>query len=1133
MNLELFIFIYVDLSSKEEVNVMKRIDFGKMKDAIEMPNLIENTLKSFQRFKDIGIHEVLMNSFPVADHYGTYELQYVSSTLGESPVTPEVAKEKNLTYTVPLKATFRLINKEVDHVTESEVFMGDIPDMTDQGRFISNGVERVIVSQIGRCPGVYFTKKMNSQGEYNYEAKLIPEKGVWMTFDIDNKRIANVVIDNSKKIPVTLFLKALGLGTNEELLELFNHNDFIQNTLTKEDAETQEDALLQFYKSVKPNDPNVHDRAQKYIETFFFDQKRYDVGQAGRFKLNKKLSIKARGHRKVLAEDTINLSKGDVFRGEKMAEGENEIYVQNRDGESIKIIGNGQRTERHLTKEDIVAIINYMIHLDDKVGVTDNIDHLSNRRLQLVGELIASQFQVGIERVTRIIREKMSTNQGAGEANDSLTPHSLIYPKPLVGAMREFLGSGQLSQFIDQVNPLSELANKRRTSALGPGGLSKERASIEARDVHYSHYGKICPIETPEGFSVGLIGSIASFAKVNQYGILETPYRQVIDGVVTENIHYLTADDEDNYYIAQASSVDKNGAFTEEMIPVRSSGDYLLVPCNDVDYVNVSPRQNVGVGAALIPFLENDDANRTVMGTNMQRQALPVLEPEEPWVGTGIEEKIALDTGSSYVAEDDGIVTEITEHGITVNYKNLGEKHYRIRKFSRTNNNTCFNHRVLVYTTQAVKKGDILVDSSSSNQGELAIGKNLLVAFMTWEGYNYEDAILINERLVTEEVLTSIIQEEFSIDVRDTKLGPERITRNGIPDTGERQLRDLDEDGIIRVGAKVKENDILVGKVTPKSSDDTDAAEQKILEAVFKEKIKNLRDNSLRVSHGKEGVVMRIIRNRLGDKGLPNDALNKGVLEQIKVQVAEKRKIRRGDKLAGRHGNKGVISKILPAEDMPHLPDGTPVDIALNPLGVPSRMNIGQIMETHLGMAARELGVQYKVPVFESPSKLEIQNRLVEAGLPKDGKITLYDGRTGEPFENAITVGVMYMLKLNHQVKDKMNARSTGSYQLVTQQPLGGKAQQGGQRFGEMEVWSLEAHGAAYTLREMTTLKSDDLKGRTKMYKSIVTGMDLPEPSVTESLKALIGHIRGLGMDIDVITKEGNSIFEPKKGSER
>ncbi|QST03083.1 DNA-directed RNA polymerase subunit beta (plasmid) [Pontibacillus sp. ALD_SL1] len=1104
---------------------MKRVNFGKVKDAIEMPNLIENQLASFEEFKSKRVHDVMKNFFPVEDHYGTYELQYVSSHFGEPSISVEEAKRKKRTYSAPLKATFRLVHKDVDHVTESEVFLGEQPHMTDVGSFIFNGVEYVVVPQLTRSPGVYFSKEMNAKALYNYKAKLMPDRGLWATFDVDAKRVVNVSVDKGKKVPVTLLLKALGFGSNDDILELFNHNEFIQNTLEKENAVDEEDALIQFYKGVKPNDPPVYERAKSYIDTMFFDQKRYDMGLAGRFNLNKKLDIKSRVLRKELAEDVGNLKAGTIIKKEHLEALKGaDLYVTDKKGEKVKIIGNGSPEERHLILDDIVAILNYLIQMDNGIGEVDNIDHLSNRRLRLVGELLEAQFQVGIKRIEKIIRERMNTSQNSIDSSkEAITPQKLIHTRPLVAAMREFLGSSQLSQFVDQANPLAELSNKRRTSALGPRGLTKERASIDVRDVHYSHYGKICPIETPEGFGVGLIGALASYAKVNEYGIIETPYRQVNQekGVATDEIVYFTADDEDKYYIAQASSVDENGVFLQNPVTVRSCGDYLLVPPEQVDYVDVSPRQLVGVGAALIPFLENDDANRTVMGANMQRQALPVLNPEEPLIGTGVESRIALDTLSSYEAEEDGVVETVNDHALVVQYKNKGKVTYKIRKFVRTNNDTCFNHRVLVVPGQKVKKGDVLADSSSTNDGELAIGKNMLVAFMPWEGYNYEDAVLINERLVKKDVYTSISIKEYPIDVRDTKNGPEEITRD-VPYTNEKHLKNLDEEGIIRVGSKVHENDVLVGKVTPKSRREA-SAEEKLLEAVFKESSNDVKDNSLRMGHDKEGIVFDVVRNTKDDSDLPS-----GVNEQITVFVAEIRKIREGDKIAGRHGNKGVISRILKEEDMPHMADGTPVDLVLNPLGVPSRMNIGQIMETHLGFAAKKQGLKFQVPVFDGPSIGEIQDQLKVAGIPESGKVTLYDGRTGEPFENPVTVGVMYVLKLHHQVKDKLHARSTGPYSLVTKQPLGGKAQMGGQRFGEMEVWALKAHGAAYTLRELLTLKSDDLMGRARMYKSIVKGMEFPEPSATESFKALGQYIRGLGMDFDAVDKEGNSVLYSK-----
>jgi len=1108
---------------------LTRINFGKVKDAIPMPNLIENQLNSFQRFVDTGINQVLTEVFPVTDHNGTYELHYVSSEMGEPPMTPEEAKLKNLTYSAPLKGTFRLINKEIDDVVETDVFLGDFPYMTEQGTFIFNGIERVVVTQIVRSPGIYFETDIDEKGRQTYSSKIIPSKGAWISFEIDNKGLIWTKIDSGKKIPASIFLKALGFGDNEKILEIFDQNQFVKNTVEKDTTESEEEALVEFYKRVRPNDPPVLERAKTFVESTFFDPRKYDLAPVGRYKLNKKLSLRGRVIKRKLASEIEGYKLGELITDELLDQlKSNELSVETKDGQVVKVIGNVESELRNITKEDIIAAFNYLVSLENGIGMVDNIDHLGNRRLRLVGELLQNQFQIGITRVEKFVRERMNVNQMNNDNEETLTPHSLIHIRPLVAAMKEFLGSGALSQFVDQVNPLAELTNKRRTSALGPGGFSKDRAGIDVRDVHYSHYGKICPIETPEGFGVGLIGTISLFSRVNEYGFIETPYRKVDrkSGKVTDEIIYLTAFDEEKYYIAQASDVKENGTFTKELVTVRYGKEYPTVSIKEIDYADVSTKQIVGIGASLIPFLENDDANRAVMGANMQRQGVPLIDPVEPFVGTGIEGKVAVDTRTSYVAEEDGVVVEVTDKHILMNYKKMGLKKYKLNKFVRSNANTCFNHFVLVTNGQKVKEGQVLADSTSSKNGELALGRNLTVAFMPWEGFNFEDAILLNENLVKEDAYTTITITEYSIEVRETKLGREEVTIE-IPNTGEKQRRNLDETGVVRVGMKVTGDDILVGKITPKSQEET-SAQERLLMAIFAERARDYRDNSLRMPHGKQGTVINVVRNTKEDAELPN-----GVIEQIKIFVAEKRKITPGDKMAGRHGNKGVVSIILPAEDMPFLPDGTPVDVCLNPLGVPSRMNIGQVMESHLGMVAKTLGVKFATPVFDGIDADEIKEKMKEAGLPETGKFQLFDGRTGEPFENEVTVGVMYMLKLNHQVKDKIHARSTGPYSLVTQQPLGGKAQMGGQRFGEMEVWALEAHGAAHTLQEMLTLKSDDVFGRSKLYEAIVKGLEFPEPNITESFKVLINEIRGLGMDIDAITKDGSSLFKSNRKTEK
>lgn len=1102
----------------------QRISFGKVKDSIPLPNLIECQLESFERFLNEGIQEVLSGTFPLTDNNGVYELRYVNSKMGEPKMTPEEAKTKNLTYSAPLKAVFQLINKDIHDIQESEVFLGDFPYMTELGTFIFNGIERVIVNQIVRAPGIYFDGSIDTKGRTTYKAKIIPSRGAWVSFEMDNKGLLWARVDNSKKLFATIFLKALGIGDNARLLEIFDNDPYILNTLEKDPTHTEEEALIEFYRKLRPNDPPNLERAKTHIETTFFNVKKYDLAPVGRYKLNKKLALRQRALKRSTAEEVGSFQAGSIIN-DKVLENlpQNELMVEVKDMRPTKIIGNGQPKERHLTIQDFIASVNYLVNLEKGIGDVDNIDHLGNRRIRLVGELLQNQFQIGINRIEKFTRERMNTTQVNNEEEKVLTPHNLIHIKPLVAVMKEFLGSSQLSQFVDQVNPLAELTNKRRTSALGPGGIQKDRAGIEVRDVHYSHYGKICPIETPEGFGVGLINSMASFARVNKYGFLETPYRRVDTDKVaaTGTIDYLTADDEEKYYIAEASEVNNDGTFKKPMITVRYAGDYHIVKASEVDYVDVAPKQPFGIAANLIPFLDHDDANRAVMGSNMQRQGVPLIRAEEPMVGTGIEGVVATNTRAAYVAEEDGVVTEIKPTHIKVVY-GKEEKTYKLNKFLRTNANTCFNHYVRVTVGQKVKKGDVLADSTSARNGELAIGKNLTVAFMPWEGYNFEDAIVLSEKLVKEDAFTRIMITEHLIEVRDTKLGPEIVTKD-IPNVAEQNLEHLDDEGIVIPGSKVSSNDILVGKVTPKSQDEISARER-LLKAIFAQKAKDFRDSSLRIPNGKSGTVIDVVRLTKEDADLPN-----GVIEQIKVYVAQRRKIVPGDKMAGRHGNKGVVSIILPEEDMPFLADGTPVDVMLNPLGVPSRMNIGQIMETHLGMVAKTLGVKFEVPVFDGAKPEDIKQRLKEAGLPENGKFQLFDGRTGMPFENPVTVGVMYMINLNHQVFDKLHARSTGPYSLVTQQPLGGKAQMGGQRFGEMEVWALEAHGAAHTLQEILTLKSDDVKGRAKLYEAIIKGLDFPEANVPESFRVLVNEIRGLGLNIDAITKDGRTLFEVRK----
>lgn len=1107
------------------MKLLSRESFGKVEDAIKIDNLISSILGSYERFKTVDIDKVFKKMFPIEDHNGTYELHYVSSKMGEPEFAPEESVRRNVTYSAPLRATFRLVNKEINDVIEQEVFFGDLPFMTEQGSFIYNGNDRVVVAQIVRSPGIYFSSEMTDKGKRTYKAKIIPSRGEWIEFGIDSKDIVFAKINKGRKILITQFVKALGYGTEEEVKELFNHNQYILNTLEKDETESEDEALLEIFKKIKPSELSTSvDRARNDLNTMFFDEKKYDLDDVGRYKLNKKLSLGQRTLKKKLSRDVGNYKAGTVVDDELLSHIEtNEIFVENKEGESIKVIGNAGSDEKCLTLEDMIAAINYLVSLEHGIGDEDNIDHLANRRVRLPGELLKERFQVGMARVEKFIKERMNVNQSNSDPKEAVTPHSLIHIRPLVSAFKEFLGSGQLSQYVDQVNPISELTHKRRLSALGPGGFQKDRAGVEVRDVHFSHYGRICPIETPEGFSVGLINSLSIYARINEFGFLETPYRKVKNGIATDQIDYLTADYEEKYYISQASELDEKGCIKKDSLAVRYGKEYPVVDKGEVDYVDVSTKQLVSIGASLVPSLEHDDANRAVMGANMQRQAVPTIHPEEPFVATGTEGKIAEDTKASIIAVDDGKVIDITREKLVVDYKNKGEKVYYLYRYKRTNAGTCFNHYLRINKGDSFKKGTVLADGMSSNNGELALGQNMTVAFMPWEGYNFEDAILLSERLVKEDVYTSIDISEYVTEVRETRLGVERITRKNIPNVSERSTVDLDEDGVIRLGARVGSDSILVGKVTPKSQEDTTPSE-KILKAIFAEKIKDVKDNSLRMPNGEEGTVIGVIRSTKDDAELPN-----GVVEQIKVYIAHKSKIMTGDKMAGRHGNKGVISRILPEEDMPHLEDGTPVDMVLNPLGVPSRMNIGQIMETHLGMVAKMLGMKFETPVFDGSKPLEIQDWLKKSGLPENGKFDLYDGRTGEKFENPVTVGVMYVLKLNHMVKKKLHARATGPYSLVTQQPLGGKAQMGGQRFGEMEVWALEAHGAANTLQEMLTLKSDDVFGRTNLYEAIVKGLEFPEPNVTESFKVLLNEIRSLGLDIDAISKQGKSVLRKKK----
>ena len=1138
-----------------------RRSYSRIKEVLEVPNLIEIQKKSYQWFLETGLREMFQDISPITDFTGNLVLEFIDYSLGEPKYTVDDAKERDVTYAAPLRVKVRLINKETGEVKEQEVFMGDFPLMTDTGTFIINGAERVIVSQLVRSPSVYFNTKVDKNGKKTYTATVIPNRGAWLEFETDAKDIIYVRIDRTRKIPVTVLVRALGFGTDQDIINLLGDDEFIRNTLDKDNTDSAEKALIEIYERLRPGEPPTLENARNLLIARFFDPKRYDLAHVGRYKINKKLHIKNRLFNQRLAETLVNPETGEIiaeagqvvdrrlldvlvpyldaglgYRDYPIAGGVLDqsairlqgikIFSPEEDGRIITVLGNGSidKNVKHITPEDIIASINYFINLLHGVGSIDDIDHLGNRRLRSVGELLQNQFRIGLSRMERVVRERMSIQ----DAN-VITPQALINIRPVIAAIKEFFGSSQLSQFMDQTNPLAELTHKRRLSALGPGGLTRERAGFEVRDVHHSHYGRMCPIETPEGPNIGLINSLSTYARVNEYGFIETPYRKVDHetGVVTDEIVYLTADEEDNYIVAQANApLTEDNRFAEPRTVVRFRDEILDVPSDRVDFMDVSPKQVVSVATALIPFLENDDSNRALMGSNMQRQAVPLLKPEAPLVGTGMEYRAALDSGVCIVSKYDGVIERVTANEIWLRRREVIDGKtvegdlvkYRLQKFMRSNQGTCINQRPIVRKGDVVKAGDILADGPSTDQGELALGRNVLVAFMPWEGYNYEDAILLSERLVKDDVYTSIHIEEYECEARDTKLGPEEITRD-IPNVGEDALKNLDERGIIRIGAEITAGDILVGKVTPKGVTEL-TAEERLLHAIFGEKAREVRDTSLRVPHGSDGIVVdvKVFTRENGDELPP------GVNQLVRVYIAQKRKISEGDKMAGRHGNKGVIARILPEEDMPFLPDGTPVDVVLNPLGVPSRMNIGQVLEVHLGMAAKLLGIHVATPVFDGANEYDVFDTMEEAGMRRDGKTILYDGRTGEPFERDVTVGVMYMIKLAHMVDDKIHARSTGPYSLVTQQPLGGKAQFGGQRFGEMEVWALEAYGAAYTLQEILTVKSDDVVGRVKTYEAIVKGENVPEPGVPESFKVLIKELQSLGMDVKILAENEEEI---------
>ena len=1151
-----------------------RKSYARHEEILDMPNLLEVQKHSYQWFLEKGLQEVFKDVASITDYAGNLELSFISYSMNEPPkYNVEECKARDATYAAPIKVMVRLRNKETEEIKEQEIFMGDFPLMTESGSFVINGAERVIVSQIVRSPGIYYSRTEDKAANVTYASTVIPYRGAWLEYETDLSDLFYVRIDKNRKLPVTCLIRAVGPKTDGEILELFGEDPRIVATLEKDACKTYEEALLEIYRKLRPGEPPTVDSAETLINGLFFDPRRYDLSAVGRYKFNKKLAIWSRLNGQKLLQPVADPATGEIIAepGEILtrerameldAKGVNEA-VLDLDGTAVKVFSNHMVnmkdfvdfdpeeygvTERvrytvlqdllaqyqgedlieavkdhlddlipkHIIVDDIMASINYLNCLAHGVGNADDIDHLGNRRLRCVGELLQNQFRIGFSRMERVIRERMTIQD-----LDIVTPQSLINIRPVTASIKEFFGSSPLSQFMDQTNPLAELTHKRRMSALGPGGLSRDRASFDVRDVHYSHYGRLCPIETPEGPNIGLISYLASYARINRYGFIESPYRKVdkATGRVTEQVDYMTADVEDQFIIAQATEpVDENGCLVNSRITCRHRSEIISVDRDQVDYIDVSPKMMFSIATAMIPFLENDDANRALMGANMQRQAVPLLTTEAPVVATGQEHKNCIDSGVAILAEEDGVITKVSSEYVTVRYDGKGLKEYKLIKFLRSNHTTCINQRPIVTVGQRVVKGEVIVDGPSTCNGEIALGKNILMGFMTWEGYNYEDAILLNERMVKEDVFTSIHIEEYETESRDTKLGPEEITRD-IPNVGEDALKDLDERGIIRVGAEVRAGDILVGKVTPKGETDL-TAEERLLRAIFGEKAREVRDTSLKVPHGESGIVVdaKVFTREAGDE------LGPGVNEVVRVYIAQKRKISVGDKMAGRHGNKGVVSRILPQEDMPFLPDGTPLDIVLNPLGVPSRMNIGQVLEVHLGYAAKALGWKVATPVFNGADERDIEETLTMAGLSPDGKSWLYDGRTGERFDNRVTVGYVYFLKLHHLVDDKIHARSTGPYSLVTQQPLGGKAQFGGQRFGEMEVWALEAYGAAYTLQEILTVKSDDVTGRVRTYESIVKGHNVPKPGVPESFKVLVKELQALCLDMRVLDSQGNEI---------
>ena len=1199
-----------------------RMSYSRQKEVLEMPNLIEVQKNSYEWFLSEGLREVFDDISPIADYSGHFSLEFVDFRLCEDEVkyTIDECKERDATYAAPLKVKVRLYNKENDEINEHEIFMGDFPLMTKTGTFVINGAERVIVSQLVRSPGIYYGIAHDKIGKELYSSTVIPNRGAWLEYETDSNDVFYVRVDRTRKVPITVLIRALGVGTNAEIVEMFGEEPKILASFGKDTAENYQEGLLELYKKIRPGEPLAVDSAESLITSMFFDARRYDLAKVGRYKFNKKLALKNRVKGRVLAEDVISCvtgemvaEKGTTITRELADEIQNAavpyIWVEGEDeSRNIKILSNMmvdlqavvdidptevgvteqvyypvlegllEETEgdveelkaaikrdihdlipKHITKEDIFASINYNIHLEYGMGNDDDIDHLGNRRIRAVGELLQNQYRIGLSRLERVVRERMTTQD-----QDGISPQSLINIKPVTAAVKEFFGSSQLSQFMDQNNPLGELTHKRRLSALGPGGLSRDRAGFEVRDVHYSHYGRMCPIETPEGPNIGLINSLACYARINQYGFIEAPYRKIDktdpqNPVVTDEVVYMTADEEDNYHVAQANeALDAEGHFVRKNVSGRYREETQEYERSKFDYMDVSPKMVFSVATALIPFLENDDANRALMGSNMQRQAVPLLTTEAPVVGTGMEVKAAVDSGVCIVAEKAGVVERSTSTEITIRHDDGSKKSYKLTKFQRSNQSNCYNQRPIVDKGERVEEGQVIADGPSTSKGEMALGKNPLIGFMTWEGYNYEDAVLLSERLVQDDVYTSVHIEEYEAEARDTKLGPEEITRD-IPGVGDDALKDLDERGIIRIGAEVRAGDILVGKVTPKGETEL-MAEERLLRAIFGEKAREVRDTSLKVPHGEYGIVVdaKVFTRENGDE------LSPGVNQAVRIYIAQKRKISVGDKMAGRHGNKGVVSRVLPVEDMPYLPNGRPLDIVLNPLGVPSRMNIGQVLEIHLSLAAKALGFNISTPVFDGANEIDIMDTLDLAndyvnlewekfdkkhgeellpevrqylydnrahralwkGVPlsRDGKVRLRDGRTGEFFDSPVTIGHMHYLKLHHLVDDKIHARSTGPYSLVTQQPLGGKAQFGGQRFGEMEVWALEAYGASYTLQEILTVKSDDVVGRVKTYEAIIKGQNIPEPGIPESFKVLLKELQSLALDVRVLRDDNTEV---------